>query len=1258
MNARDWRKHVGVLAQQHKETTRTYTFPLDTTGSAIDFDAALQAYNAVEGVGYGSLLGLACAVHLSGFRLFSTGKEAATFRNRARYPNAAFQAALRKELGTTITTLTPETLDRLFSSRPKRRNGVPLPWNQDSIRDRLYTNWVKPRPGDTPDAVLFQIATGIAQEITEDVSSWTDLAKNSDRGLKAAHRYFARVGGFPAFDNLTPPATVQPTDTTIDYDPNAPFHLVSHADQTLIHQSISLCAHRIRQEDPALDPNKSGFIKQLQNNFLSQTFYGLSWLFGAGYVHFRECTANDLAIQYGIPNNCRDGIHQIKSFADAILPNTFFEKKHYRKDSRSVGKKAKSWISNYWQRLLQLQTWVDDHTWVTLPQELTEAQFKPLFRGLLVDAVELMAIAERLPQRLADCRDSLDCLMGKGPQAATKNDVEIVEKVREEIESFVGQIEQLGNQLRHQLENENNDQVHRDNLHQLKNRLPLDLRRPQALNKISGGVPDVAKSIRGLETQLDQVLKERRSHFGRLTKWAKECGITLDPLQPLIESEKQRVAERGSAHDAKELAIRLLLQRIGRLGHRLSPTNATAIQELLRPVFAVKREFNLFFHNHMGALYRSPYSTSRHQPFQINVDVAHGTDWIGTIETLIQNLFTQIQDDALLRDLVQLEGFVFSHKLRALPGVIPSELARPNNLQQMGLPALLLVLLQADQVHRETVLRVFNLYGSAINGYLFQALRPGFIVRAGFQRLETKKLRYVPKAQSWQYPDRLHHAKSAIKNSLSAGWIKKNHQGAILPQKTLTALVKQKSLKDTGVPEYLVQAPHDWYVPIDLRGPAIPIEGLTVGTEGPELTQLGPMKDDCAFRAIGPSSFKSKIDAGLLPQDVKYGDMTLIFDQHYQQSISFANGTFSIQYQPTSLQVKAAIPVVDKRPRDTRNNSHLYDRIVAIDLGERKIGYAIFDLKQVLKSEQLEPMREDGKPLIGSISIRSIRGLMKAVQTHRNRRQPNYRIDQTYSKALMHYRESVIGDVCNAIDTLCARYGGFPVLESSVRNFEVGSAQLKTVYGSVSRRYTWSAVDAHKNQRQQYWLGGTKDKIPIWTHPYLMTREWDEKNSKWSNRSKPLKMHPGVEVHPAGTSQICHQCKRNPIGALWNVADTVVLDDQGQLDLDDGTIRLNSGYIDTTEIKRARRKKIRLPENKPLTGSHKTSHVRAVARRNLRQPPKSTRAKDTTQSRYTCLYVDCGHECHADENAAINIGRKYLQERIHIEASRQALSTR
>ena len=85
-NARDWRRKVAALAHGQKESVLTYKFKLDVQDGDIDFDAAARTYDVTEGIAQGSLIGLVCAVHLSGFRLFSKAAETRRFVNRSRYP--------------------------------------------------------------------------------------------------------------------------------------------------------------------------------------------------------------------------------------------------------------------------------------------------------------------------------------------------------------------------------------------------------------------------------------------------------------------------------------------------------------------------------------------------------------------------------------------------------------------------------------------------------------------------------------------------------------------------------------------------------------------------------------------------------------------------------------------------------------------------------------------------------------------------------------------------------------------------------------------------------------------------------------------------------------------------------------------------------------------------------------------------------------------------------------------------------------------
>lgn len=109
-NARDWRRKVAALAHGQKESVLTYKFKLDVQDGDIDFDAAARTYDVTEGIAQGSLIGLVCAVHLSGFRLFSKAAETRRFVNRSRYPEAAFAEALRAHTKITNPKVTIQSI--------------------------------------------------------------------------------------------------------------------------------------------------------------------------------------------------------------------------------------------------------------------------------------------------------------------------------------------------------------------------------------------------------------------------------------------------------------------------------------------------------------------------------------------------------------------------------------------------------------------------------------------------------------------------------------------------------------------------------------------------------------------------------------------------------------------------------------------------------------------------------------------------------------------------------------------------------------------------------------------------------------------------------------------------------------------------------------------------------------------------------------------------------------------------------------------
>jgi hypothetical protein len=286
-----------------------------------------------------------------------------------------------------------------------------------------------------------------------------------------------------------------------------------------------------------------------------------------------------------------------------------------------------------------------------------------------------------------------------------------------------------------------------------------------------------------------------------------------------------------------------------------------------------------------------------------------------------------------------------------------------------------------------------------------------------------------------------------------------------------------------------------------------------------------------------------------------------------------------------------------------------------------------------------------------------VRNLIKRVKRHRKIIQPKQRFSQGASTALEQLRNGALGDVCYVIDALCAQHKGFPVVETSVANLATRGKQLQLIYDKIVHTYFVSKIDAHTEARKHHWTGAEN-----WAHPTLAEteRKQDPTDGRFKpvGKSRPLRLYPGSAVHPAGTSQVCSACYRNPYKA---VDDSVADDGESTFDVKNTRVELADGatllLLSTTdatkssadsslEMKNYARLKERAPFQYPVE-IEKIDQVglKRHIRRQLRQGQKSTRSKDTTQSAYSCVFEDCGHSMHADENAAVNIVRKWVRDR-------------
>jgi hypothetical protein len=380
----------------------------------------------------------------------------------------------------------------------------------------------------------------------------------------------------------------------------------------------------------------------------------------------------------------------------------------------------------------------------------------------------------------------------------------------------------------------------------------------------------------------------------------------------------------------------------------------------------------------------------------------------------------------------------------------------------------------------------------------------------------------------------------------------------------------------------------------------------------------------------------------------------LILDWVFENKLSFDGGVPVLQAKPLRCEPRLAVPF--EQTELPKESIGLFDHMVAIDLGEREIGFAVFSVKDILQSGEVNPIIDPltNRSANGAISIAGVGVLINDVKGYRANQSTNSKLSQNFNTRLEKLRDSVGSEVVQKIEALCARFNAFPVLESSVVNFQTGSRQLDLVYGDVVRHFVFSKVDAHIKARAEHWMGADK-----WTHPYLMARPFEQATGKRTGKPVPLNLFPGAEVHPAGTSQTCTHCGRNGLRLLRDLGEKIQVMDGGLVELPEGQIRLMSGWdYGEMAFKRARRDKKNLAMNRPLaTGQYNQQAIYRFAKQTNRQKAFDMRSSGSSQSRFQCLFADCMATYHADAGAAINIGRKFFSDKIDAVSSAEMLSS-
>jgi len=1248
--ARRWRRAVAnSAAKPPTPVLRTFSFPLDCELPLHAFGSANVLYNTVEGTGPGSLLNLLLRLHLAGVGLFQGVKEAESFRNSTAFPDAAFASAIQQEVGLDIPKLTPRNLLNVLKTVPK---GKALTFDVPAVANRLHASCFGKRMDDRTDTSIRSFFDAIAEPIVRHATGYKDLASKAVSILEEIGEAVREMA--PSAPSLAITLAASGNDLPLYFTGEVESVGVDESHEFWLHHVVACL---LRKNPDAKSGEVQDAVLSMNNNALSKLF-GVSLFEGKGADGLlRSMSVPQLQQVLGVPAERLSDLEALRDAIQSIPSPPLFDEQHYADYRPAVGGKRRTWIKNYLKRLETLDKQLESIGAPLLP-EVVDPEIELITSGLRLSIDDLRNMVR---DRHAVAGHALACvraLRGRLPDRRPIECAVALDRHLNSIRDLQGHLESVANQVRQLLEREGFE-----HLRPWATALEAGDAGLFALPRISGGTDDVAKTLAELSASTNRLL----TSVQRLRGIVGESGGSERLSRALGAYEQdERLRARAlpgrslSETQVVELAKRRFLSSLARLAGRLSPAPADELWHLLAPLLVdqsgpskrTERIFNRLRYNRQGRLYVSPWSPARHEPLAVRWTEFANRDWAIDLDRFVETTRQRLREKPSgesLQDYIETLRFAAQLNIDGVAGDVPTgQITSSVDLTGLMLHQHLENALAAPTLDRKGLSLLLTFLGSNLAKVKFAARRGQFIVRHKFSRVGQDDLLYVPKAKVWNMPAKYRDAKGLI--------------GQLIRQERLVPVEGMVSVPDvfakcasmvleTGVGYLLKQLPHDWYLPVDFRHGLLPkLSGLPVGKDSVRNpANARRLITSQAAKLRGPSTYLNQLSDMLLPQKTESKEWMLILDWVYRSQIVVGDDGIEVVAELDRCQPRVAIPVEDLSENETK--ASIFDRILAVDLGERQIGYAVFDVKDALTSDLPLPIQDPltQQPAYGALRVPGVRRLIGAVRTHRGRQAGNTKLKQNFDTRLAQHRENVTAEITQRIEAMCARFNAFPVLESSVVNFQTGSRQLDLVYGDVVRTFAFSDVSAHQTKRSEHWLGADK-----WVHPYLMAGEYDVTTRKRGGKAKPLNLFPGATVNPAGTSQTCVKCARNAIEALKSLGDGKITVGHG------GTVVTPAGVLaimrgtdyPEREYKQARRQKVNLPLNVPLSpGTYPALEVMTALRRTMRQKNPNVMARDTTQSRFQCMFADCGATYHADEGAAINIGRKFFRERIDRTAS-------
>lgn len=411
------------------------------------------------------------------------------------------------------------------------------------------------------------------------------------------------------------------------------------------------------------------------------------------------------------------------------------------------------------------------------------------------------------------------------------------------------------------------------------------------------------------------------------------------------------------------------------------------------------------------------------------------------------------------------------------------------------------------------------------------------------------------------------------------------------------------------------------------------------------------------YKLSVPPRFQGVIEKALLFNQGSsvFSEPNLIFEAVFTvEGKALDTSHFSCHYQMEETRTVLAQPIVELyNPREI-GRIHSAGQIsgaqslIAFDLGLYGIAFAVYHLygekagQLAFRGKTERNAGKSRKKAIGYIPLDEVKMLKARVARFRKEEQPEGKFS-AIDTPLKNMRDTSTGHIVGLILSYMHKYNAFPVFENNVGNLQGGSKMLETIYQSIIDTFFYSGVDARNNHRNWYF---SKSEAAAVLPGYRHVKDAFHKTKE----KQKVKIHPGITVRGADTSQRCSICKahiQGDLDATFSAEKRITLGSEGREFI----------FKDALTGKERCYKWERPFSTTPIESKEGLKKLKKFLKDQQRgeksrdKGKEMSKRKESTHGRFFCFNTACriyGKKdgIQADVNGAINIGRNFFAEHI------------